>query len=172
MSLNVENELALNVDVPDVIESNGAKSFVLAEISSGTEAQGKGLKFAYPQYANLNGVISILGAKAILGIVNGTLKRSITAKVKHNLPTKVSDEEAKAVIAKRMEGKANGIIFSIKDADEYEYNVKEVSTTTKLTQLATAFKAGSVDQADAIAAVFQLMGIANPLLAAQDTEQP
>ncbi len=152
-----------SIEIANVIEVRNDKHFVLGEINADSIALGKGLKFAYPQYNTTRAVIGALGNKNVLAILNGTLKRSITAKVKHSLPSKVSDEEAKRIINERLEGNPAGVIFTVADADSYEYNVKEVSTNTKFSQITKALESGAMDQSAAIMSVFKLLGVTNPL---------
>jgi len=159
MAEDTQEKLQETVAIADVVElrENG-KSFVMEEIKGGGEAKGEGLKFAVPQFTTVQGIVDNVSAKNIISIVNQILKRAIKQKITHSLPSGVDDSVAIAEIRKRLEGKPEGILFTIDEADEYQYNVKEPSIANRMKQIATDLTSGEID-ADGAVALLRKLGL-------------
>lgn len=130
----------------------------------GDKSEGKGLKFAVPQFASGASADAVYGAEVVAGLLNTAIRTKVATKVKTNkFPSNV-DAPTAAGIFQRMAGNVvdgvKGLIFSIEEALAYRPGDRVPGTkkliATKLEQLVIKFRSGNLTQEQTFALLSEI----------------
>lgn len=167
-------------DEPNVSEvtilkdcGNGVK-IVVDEF--GDKSEGKGLKFAVPQFDSGAACDALYGPEAAANIINTAIRQKVATKVKTNkFPSNVSKVDADNIFARMASSTIDGIkglIFSIEEALAYRPGDR-VPGTKKLMQekveaLVALFKSGTLTPDQTMARLQELADLQAKLQSATD----